>query len=226
MKKLIILFILLGCGRETVKTYSENGSLSTVLTFKNDKLDGLAKNYYDNGQLVSELYYKDDKLDGIAKTYWGNGQLNDEGYYEEGKKEGLWKFYDETGKLGSVGYYEEGKTEGFWKEYDETGLRICGSFKNDIKVGFWKLYDRNGQLVRISYWKDGVIKDTIPSEDKIMQLLSSPEYWSCPECNNLRFKSTGDVISARKDAGHSFKDWEDLSFGLKIDTRTGRFIRN
>ena len=38
MKKLIVLllFILLGCGRETVKTYSENGSLLSVLTFKND----------------------------------------------------------------------------------------------------------------------------------------------------------------------------------------------
>jgi antitoxin component YwqK of YwqJK toxin-antitoxin module len=68
------------------KQYSLDGSLTSILTIKNGKLNGICKNYSD-GELDEEIEYKNNLRNGLCKKYidgdtvieftlWKNGVLN------------------------------------------------------------------------------------------------------------------------------------------------------
>ncbi|MBD5405035.1 hypothetical protein HDR59_00620 [bacterium] len=105
------LFLLNACGNE--KTYKEGKSafcegffsysdyvcidkdgnpISGIMyskrgdkyTFKNGKLDGIAK-FYDEGKLWYETEFKNGEIDGAQKEYYPNGRLKSKKIYKNGK---------------------------------------------------------------------------------------------------------------------------------------------
>lgn len=68
-----------------VEDFFENGQMKIGATYKNGKLDGLARQWYENGQRHIEATFKNGKLDGLVRNWYGNGQLKSENTYRNSK---------------------------------------------------------------------------------------------------------------------------------------------
>ena len=56
--------------------YYEEGSIESIVHFRNNIVEGLTITYYENGNIDEEVNYKNDKMNGEAKSYDENGKLN------------------------------------------------------------------------------------------------------------------------------------------------------
>ena len=84
-----------------IKARAENvgdTTLSTSLTYKDDKEDGLFTEWYENGQKIREVTYKNEKKDGLS-TYW----------YENGQK--MWEHTFKDGEEIEATYWDEDGNE-------------------------------------------------------------------------------------------------------------------
>ena len=95
----------------TVEARYENGKLEHEISYKNGKIEGLAKEYYPNGKLKSEENYVDGQLNGKAITYYENGNIEYEENYKDGKLEGEIVFYDENGNMELKAIYKDDKVD-------------------------------------------------------------------------------------------------------------------
>ena len=117
------------------KKYFPNGSVEHVLTFKNNKLDGLATFYYKNGKVRESGIWKDNRWIGEYKYYWKNGNLRNEWKYDEtGKRNGVQRYYYENGQVKIEGAWENGKESGPLVEYYEDGSLKSERYFADGKI--------------------------------------------------------------------------------------------
>ena len=56
--------------------YYEEGSIESIVHFRNNIVEGLTITYYENGNIDEEVNYKNNKMNGEAKSYDENGKLN------------------------------------------------------------------------------------------------------------------------------------------------------
>ena len=68
-------------------SYHKNGQLILVMTFKDNKQDGVLKGYYDDGSISTTGAFKGDKLDGIWKSYNQDGSLKEATTWKNGVKQ-------------------------------------------------------------------------------------------------------------------------------------------
>ena len=61
-----------------VKYFYQHGSVSAVLPYRNDRIEGLIKRFYPSGQLESTEFYKNGETFGPVKHYYATGQLKHE----------------------------------------------------------------------------------------------------------------------------------------------------
>ena len=61
---LFVAMFLVGCVRERITDYYDNGQKKYERTWKGQKLDGPVTWWYENGQKRQQINYKDDKKDG------------------------------------------------------------------------------------------------------------------------------------------------------------------
>ena len=109
--------------------------LKSEISFKNGKIDGVARSYHENGNLQSQRFWKEGKGDGEFKVYSESGQLLKEGTYKNGQMDGIWKEYFENGKLKAEMSYTDGKLDGVVKEFDRTGkLKSQATYKGGEKI--------------------------------------------------------------------------------------------
>ena len=88
----------------------------------NGKFHGLWKGFNDNGQLSWIGNYKNNKLEGPWESFYANGrQLRSRKNYINGKLHGLWELYHKNGQLHLKTNYNNGKREGFVEEFSENG---------------------------------------------------------------------------------------------------------
>jgi antitoxin component YwqK of YwqJK toxin-antitoxin module len=57
------------------KGYHNNGKLSLICNYNDDKKNGEYKSYHSNGKLFIICNYIDGKIEGEYKLYFDNGQL-------------------------------------------------------------------------------------------------------------------------------------------------------
>jgi len=97
--------------------------------------DGVVKGYYDNGALSGMWSYKNDKKEGVVKEYYKDGKLLEESNYKNGRLEGTAKLYYKNGKVADVFTYKNGQLINR-KTYDMKGiLRLERDFPVEKKVG-------------------------------------------------------------------------------------------
>ena len=65
-------------------TYHENGQLSTKVSLKNGKPDGLWEGFYENGQLKERGNIKDLKQDGLVEYFDKEGNLTETEEWKDG----------------------------------------------------------------------------------------------------------------------------------------------
>ena len=98
MKRILILFLLLGTG-----SFAQT--------------DGPVKFYYPNGKVSSEGNFKGGQPDGYWRAYYDTGILKSEGNRVNGQLDSLWRFYDEMGNKTSDILYREGQKNGWQRDY-------------------------------------------------------------------------------------------------------------
>jgi len=89
--------------------YSE-GQLKFERTYK-EGLCVFTQNWFENGQISSQVTYKDKKLNGLWQAWWMNGRLAYQLTSKDGKKDGLYQEWDKNGQLRFKGTYKDGWLE-------------------------------------------------------------------------------------------------------------------
>lgn len=81
------------------KHFGENGKLlmQGKVTPEGDR-DEKWESYFPNGSVRSVMHYKEGMKHGKSKVYHFNGELNYEGMYKNGSRSGTWSYYDDKGK--------------------------------------------------------------------------------------------------------------------------------
>ena len=132
----------------TETTYFANGKIASVISYKNDKKDGMIAQYYENGNLKLKGAYKDDKMHG-DRTYYdytgkkinnklviydSNHLIEREGFCKNGKPEGEFKVYDSDGNVTMLVNFKNGKPNGNAYFYYNNRLRSTEVYTNGVFV--------------------------------------------------------------------------------------------
>ena len=85
--------------KSTVLYYDEQGNLSGMLEFENEKLkDSIA--FYPNGQrMFTFIIDKERKASGPARYYHPDGRVREDGRLTKGIKTGIWREFNAEGRL-------------------------------------------------------------------------------------------------------------------------------
>ena len=152
------------------KRWHENGQLSSISYYDNDRLLGEYRSWHRNGFLFKKGFYKyfsnyqdykltyESKKDGIWLTYFYNGKLKQKENYKNGLLHNQVEIYYENGNLFLESFFDNNKRTGCWKFYYENGtVAYQGNYLEDKKEGEWLIHDINGNLKIKEVFKNGKI---------------------------------------------------------------------
>ena len=113
----------------TVKTYYEDGTLSGVKTYKDNKKYGKWESFYENGSYMWKGVYFKGKRSGKWTEFYDNGQISSSGNYTDGKNDGVFLEYYRDGVIKSEENWKDGKYHGKQTWYYENGSTESGNYK-------------------------------------------------------------------------------------------------
>lgn len=147
------------------KDYYDSGSLKSVSTYYNGKLEGIMRVYNDSGLI-------------IGSKQFANGILINEGILDErGLQQGIWKEYDSDGVLRAIGSYDNGKKTGIWKYFFSSGvIEQVGSYFKGKPDGEWNWFFANGSLLRKENFIKGLPDGNYYEYDSLGQLIVSGSF--------------------------------------------------
>ena len=105
---LVTIYSISSAQNGIVKSYYQDGSIQSEISYVNDILDGKANWYYQNGQLKSERNYDKGILNGLVKEYYETGLLKEEYFVRSGMKDGAYRVFNEKGTLNVLSNYVNG----------------------------------------------------------------------------------------------------------------------
>lgn len=106
----------------TSKDYRKDGTLENLITYENNRKQGLAANYYPDGITIkTELHYVNGYKQGEAVWYYPDGSVYRKTPYVNGKINGTRTTYYESGVLQSETPYLNGQPGVGLKEYNQDG---------------------------------------------------------------------------------------------------------
>ena len=112
-----------------------------VLIFSCEKGTTEKKEYFDNGSIKSLVNYKDSTRHGSSIEYYRNGKIKKTNYWVNGKLNGEEKDYDSLGNIVEVVNFKEGKLNGKYLAYYKSGsLAMDGNFNDGILHGTKRQY--------------------------------------------------------------------------------------
>ncbi len=88
-----------------IKYYEENSKISSITTWENDTLNGIAKYYDSNGELMELYTWENGRKIGPFKKYYNNGNIKIEGNYYLGEFDGSINYFLKDGHLEAIGKY-------------------------------------------------------------------------------------------------------------------------
>ncbi|RYY27234.1 MAG: tetratricopeptide repeat protein [Chitinophagaceae bacterium] len=136
-----------GYQTDTETVYYPNGSVRTVINYKDGELHGKYTGYFLNGKKDYEYSYAAGVKDGYYYGYHLNGKVASEGWYKDGIMTGDWYYYDNHGKLKTKAYYLNGELEGYKEDYYPTGHKRVEQYHH---LGWFidnTLYDTLGRYL-------------------------------------------------------------------------------
>jgi len=155
----------------------ENGLLKTYFIYNKDGIpDGESVEYYEEGSIESIVHFRNNIVEGLTITYYENGNIDEEVNYKNNKMNGEAKSYDENGKLnGRTIFKDDIKLE---EEVHKENEILKNTFKNgelvkqDICTLNGTLKERrilNGDEMEYStFYPNGNVKQKILAKDKII----------------------------------------------------------
>jgi len=137
IKKIVYILLL-----TTITVYSQtdslieyynNGSIESIVHYKNGVRDGDAKFFWENGNIKQELYYFNGRVDGSVRNYNEKGILQEMFSIENNKREGPTSYFDSTGTYLDDKFYTAGKLDEEEKPLTYSELREDKVTKNETK---------------------------------------------------------------------------------------------
>lgn len=106
----------------TSREYRKDGTLENLITYENNRKQGIAANYYPDGKTVkTEINYVNGYKQGEATWYYPDGKVYRKTPYVNGRITGIRKTYYENGVLQSETPYLNGQPGRGLKEYTQDG---------------------------------------------------------------------------------------------------------
>jgi antitoxin component YwqK of YwqJK toxin-antitoxin module len=141
--------------------FYENGSLSRITTFRNNKKDGIFKTLFESGNILEIIRAKNGKEQGKFLVFRENGGLLSYSNFEKGINNEL---SINTGRNGiiedMIPYSKKNKVEGLYIHFREDGTVFCRrNFFKGREEGESRWLDEDGSTKEIKYYRDGRICD-------------------------------------------------------------------
>ena len=155
----------------------ENGLLKTYFIYNKDGIpDGESVEYYEEGSIESIVHFRNNIVEGLTITYYENGNIDEEVNYKNNKMNGEAKSYDENGKLNGRTIFKDNikLEEDVYKENEilKNTFKNGELVKQDICALNGTLKERrilNGDEMEYStFYPNGNVKQKILSKDKII----------------------------------------------------------
>jgi len=137
IKKIVYILLL-----TTITVYSQtdslieyynNGSIESIVHYKNGVRDGDAKFFWENGNIKQELSYFNGRVDGLVRNYNEKGILQEMFSIENNKREGPTSYFDSTGTYLDDKFYTAGKLDVEEKPLTYSELREDKVTENETK---------------------------------------------------------------------------------------------
>ena len=99
-----------------------NGNVKSRFTMKDSLIHGPATVYYEGGKVISStVTYRNNKKDGLEKKFYKSGELYSTRNYEKGKLQGIERRYYKNGQLRTEVNYRDSRPAVGLKEYSMSG---------------------------------------------------------------------------------------------------------
>lgn len=155
--------------------YDSSGNLTSVITYKLGKKNGLSIRYLNQASLHTR--YLNDKKHGLSLSYGKKGELLKVTRFENGLENGFGQEYDSLGSLVFVnentkgvflGRYvvnrfdSKGNKTGRWLSfYDNGQLKLDEYYLNNKRDGYSKTYSKDGLLQSVSFYRqDSLVQNS------------------------------------------------------------------
>ena len=155
----------------------ENGLLKTYFIYNKDGIpDGESVEYYEEGSIESIVHFRNNIVEGLTITYYENGNIDEKVNYKNNKMNGEAKSYDENGKLNGRTIFKDNikLEEDVYKENEilKNTFKNGELVKQDICELNGTLRERrilNGDEMEYStFYPNGNVKQKILAKDKII----------------------------------------------------------
>lgn len=128
---------------------------------------GMMVNYYNNGIISEVLDWKNNRKDGVWEQYYQTGALKMKGFYVNNKLEGDFLVYDEAGKPYLKGYYSNDLRQGKWTFFKEDGsIEAEMEYVNGKSLNTQELTEKQQELFRTIDANEGKFEE--PDENNFL----------------------------------------------------------
>ena len=139
--------------------FDDDGTPTVRLNYVAGKLEGRSE-FYQNGTLNTVVQYKENKIHGTAISYGHDGEKSAEIEFEAGYQTGPLLSYNEEGNLNSRMNFYRGVLQGEWQSYYENGDPLQeGSYNEGRKEGSFITYHESGITSQIAHYANGKLTD-------------------------------------------------------------------
>lgn len=204
------------------KLQMDGTTTSTVSSAYPDNFvkEGVFTWYYENGQISIISFYRNNKLEGQRTVYAENGELLEEAIYQSDKLNGTYKSYHKNGKPWFIAQYKNGLLENnIASEYTESGEKqtvYVENFSSKVNTYNWELgdFENYSNSIEPSVGLQMTNKDQnrmALSIAKPAVLSGKPFYYSC------RVSSVSGLKGAYYGLTFDFIDWNNYKYYLISD---------
>jgi antitoxin component YwqK of YwqJK toxin-antitoxin module len=142
---------------DTVRTFDDQGRVTSVTPFKNGKKDGMYIGYYSNKDTFSIAFYKDGELRDSALQFYPNKQISSILYFDSlGRCIPLAKLFYDNGGLKQYVNMDGSETIFF---YRDGAIQLKSYYQNRRKNGKWIYYTPDGAVLKTEKYENDSLVD-------------------------------------------------------------------
>ncbi len=143
--------------------YRENGTVSSIVQYEDDAINGPTL-YYDEQEIkVSETIFVEGIKEGEHKEFYNDGSVALSGFFKAGKKDSIWTEYLGYQRKGFEKKYLNGQLHGqsvyyYDYEYSYDRIQAVENYNYGVKHGEWRFYFHNRQVEKSFFYKNGLLE--------------------------------------------------------------------
>ena len=142
--------------------YRTDGSVSSIVQYENDSINGPTL-YYDEEEVkVSETMFLKGIKHGYHNEFYDDGSIALSGFFKNGKKDSIWTEYIGYQRKGFEQQYSNGQLHGqsvyyYDQEYSNDRVQAVENYRYGVAYGEWRFYYFNRQLEKSFTYKNGLL---------------------------------------------------------------------